>query len=72
MNGNRPGLGNPAGPRTSTTAADIADPSARRRWFITNRWGIACEDRMCVNCTCGQSLELEEEEADGGDYDLTA
>ena len=48
------------------------DPRQRRRDFIERYWTVACEDRLCVNCGCGRSLESElGREADhSDDYDL--
>jgi hypothetical protein len=71
MNREPSGLGIPDGSE-STTAADIREPSARRRWFIRHRWTIACEDLVCVFCTCGRSRELEREEDGPDDFDLIA
>lgn len=61
MNSEPSGLGIPDGSE-STTAGDTGEPGVRRQWFIQHHWTIACEDRVCVNCGCGQSRELWGEE----------
>jgi hypothetical protein len=55
----------------SPTPDDDDRAAQRGRDFITQLWGIACDDHLCVKCGCGRSI-VPQEEDDRDDYDLIA
>jgi hypothetical protein len=49
------------------------DPHPWRRSYIARRWTITCLSRRCLNCTCGYTIETDDEEVDvRDDYRLTS
>jgi hypothetical protein len=48
----------PGDTTTNNTPTPSPNKASRRRDYIARYWTIACEDRVCVNCGCGRSLEL--------------
>jgi hypothetical protein len=45
-----------------------------RRSYIARHWTITCLSRRCLNCTCGYSIEIDDNEGVDvrDDYDLTS